>query len=65
MIDFFTNNEAFINFVCFFLMMFFVVTWDSVKIMNRKIESFIAIVFGINFGVLTLNVVVNGLIKGF
>jgi uncharacterized protein YebE (UPF0316 family) len=65
MIDFFIENEAFINLVCFLLMLFFVFTWDAVKVMNKKIENIVALIFGFNFGLLTLNVLLNGIVKGF
>jgi hypothetical protein len=65
MIDFFIINEAFINLVCFLLMFFFAFTLDAVKVMNKKIENIVALIFGFNFGLLAINILLNGIVKGF
>jgi len=64
-VDIFTRNEAFINLVCFLIMTLFPLTWDHVRKLKEPVELIAAAFFGVNFLVLTISVLINGIVKGF
>jgi hypothetical protein len=46
-------------------MTLFPLTWDHVRKLKEPVELIAAAFFGVNFLVLTISVLINGIVKGF